>query len=159
MHLDVEKYVSENKNKVNKKYYPEIHLAAPVGWINDPNGFVYYKEQYHLFYQYHPYDTKWGPMHWGHAVSEDLVHWEYVGVALVPDKAYDKDGCFSGSALVKDGKLYLMYTGHIIDEETKQIRQVQNIAISEDGIHFEKYRNNPVIDERNLPEVFSISDF
>ena len=159
MQLDVEKYISKNKNKVNKKYYPEIHLAAPVGWINDPNGFVYYKEQYHLFYQYHPYDTKWGPMHWGHAVSEDLVHWEYVGVALVPDKAYDKDGCFSGSALVKDGKLYLMYTGHIIDEETKQIRQVQNIAISEDGIHFEKYRNNPVIDERNLSEVFSISDF
>ena len=95
MQLDVEKYISKNKNKVNKKYYPEIHLAAPVGWINDPNGFVYYKEQYHLFYQYHPYDTKWGPMHWGHAVSEDLVHWEYVGVALVPDKAYDKDGCLN----------------------------------------------------------------
>lgn len=159
MQLDVEKYISKNKNKVNKKYYPKFHLAAPIGWINDPNGFVYYKEQYHLFYQYHPYDTKWGPMHWGHAVSKDLVNWEYVGVALVPDKAFDKDGCFSGSALVKDDKLYLMYTGHIIDEETKKIRQVQNIAFSEDGIHFEKYRNNPVIDERNLPEVFSISDF
>lgn len=159
MKHNVEKYILENRDKVNKKYYPKIHMAAPIGWINDPNGFVYYQEQYHLFYQYHPYDTKWGPMHWGHSVSNDLVNWNYVGVALVPDKAYDKDGCFSGSAIVKDGKLYLMYTGHIIDEKTQEIRQVQNIAISDDGINFKKYENNPVIDEKNLPEGFSVADF
>ena len=87
-----------------------LHLKSPGNWINDPNGFIYYKGKYHLFYQYFPYLPEWGTMHWGHAVSEDLVHWEHLGVALFPTKEYDKNGIFSGSAIEKDGKLYLYYS-------------------------------------------------
>ena len=84
---------------------PSFHLSSRVGWMNDPNGFSYYQGKYHLFYQYYPYESKWGPMHWGHAVSEDLLHWEYLPAALAPDTPADKDGCFSGSAVeLADGR-------------------------------------------------------
>ena len=82
-----------------------LHLHAPDHWVNDPNGFLYYRGQYHLFYQYFPYAAAWGTMHWGHAVSRDLVHWEHLGVALYPTKSYDQNGVFSGSALERDGNL------------------------------------------------------
>ena len=80
--------------------------------MNDPNGFIYYKNRYQLFYQYYPYSSTWNSMHWGHAVSDDLLHWEYLPAALAPDRYYDQDGCFSGSAVeMPDGQLLLMYTG------------------------------------------------
>ena len=85
-------------------------------------------------------------MHWGHAVSDDMLHWEYLPLALVPSEKYDnhqKGGCFSGSAIEHDGKLFLMYTG--VTNEGNGYEQVQCIAYSEDGIHFEKYEGNPVL--------------
>lgn len=88
-----------------------IHLKAPGNWINDPNGFIYYKGMYHLFYQYFPYLPRWGTMHWGHAVSRDLVHWEHQGIALFPTRYEDRNGCFSGSAVEQDGRMYIYYTG------------------------------------------------
>ena len=89
-----------------------LHLKAPDNWINDPNGFIYYKGQYHLFYQYFPYGPRWGTMHWGHAVSQDLVSWEHKGLALYPTIHGDQNGCFSGSAVEEEGKLYLaIHTG------------------------------------------------
>ena len=94
-------------NSINKKYYPEINFAAPIGWINDPNGVSLYNDELHLFYQHYPYESVWGPMHWGHAKSKDGLNWEHLPVAITPDKDYDKDGCFSGSAIEKDGVLYL----------------------------------------------------
>ena len=124
----------------NNRWYPLYHVAAPIGWLNDPNGFCSYKGQYHLFYQYHPYSAQWGPMHWGHVVSKDLVHWDHLPIAIKPDQPYDRDGCFSGSAIEKDGKLYLMYTGNIPEGQN------QCIAVSGDGINFEKYEGNPVIE-------------
>ena len=74
-------YIKEHANEVNKRFYPNFHLAAPHGWINDPNGFCYALGKYHIFYQFYPYDSKWGPMHWGHATSTDLIHWEHQEVA------------------------------------------------------------------------------
>ena len=128
--------------KMRQKY----HFMAEAGWINDPNGLIFYKGQYHFFYQYNPYDSFWGAMHWGHAVSNDLLHWDYLPIALAPSETYDNDergGCFSGSAIEWEGKLYLLYTGTI---ETKDgFVQSQCLAWSEDGIHFEKYEGNPVI--------------
>ena len=88
-----------------------IHLKSPKNWINDPNGFIYYKGQYHLFYQYFPYGLQWGRMHWGHAVSNDLVNWEHLDIALYPSKTDDRSGCFSGSAVEYNERLYLFYTG------------------------------------------------
>ena len=74
-----------------------LHLKAPGNWINDPNGFIFYKGLYHLFYQHNPASPVWDTMHWGHAVSKDLSHWEHLGIAIHPSIYEDKDGCFSGS--------------------------------------------------------------
>ncbi|MCC5467729.1 sucrose-6-phosphate hydrolase [Pelosinus baikalensis] len=139
----------KGEHSTKSRWYPVYHIAAPTGWINDPNGFCFFAGKYHLFYQYHPYSAQWGPMYWGHVISEDLVHWKNVRVALAPVDEYDKDGCFSGSAITKDGKLYLLYTGHVnlpLDEKTEVDRiESQCLAISYDGITFEKIARNPVI--------------
>lgn len=145
-------------NKVESSFYPKFNFAAPIGWINDPNGVSLYKDEIHLFYQHYPYDSVHGKMHWGHAKSKDGYQWEHLPVALAPDQPYDKDGVFSGSAIEKEDKLYLMYTGHIVNEQG-EIRETQNIAISEDGHHFKKYENNPVLDENDVPKGSSIVDF
>ncbi|MDE6063181.1 MAG: glycoside hydrolase family 32 protein, partial [Lachnospiraceae bacterium] len=141
---------------------PIFHLSPRVGWMNDPNGFSYYKGEYHLFYQYHPYDSFWGPMHWGHAVSRDLLHWEYLPAALAPDMPYDKDGCFSGSALaLSDGSHLLLYTGVRKEPQADgSFRDVQTqcVAIG-DGREFEKMPDNPVLTEKELPEGGSRYDF
>ena len=141
---------------------PLFHLTPWIGWMNDPNGFSWYQGQYHMFFQYHPYDSHWGPMHWGHAVSRDLLHWEFLPCALAPDMPYDKDGCFSGSAIdLPDGRQLLMYTG--VRHETGcdgQVREVQtqNLAFG-DGVNYEKYAGNPILTETDLPEGGSRYDF
>ncbi|MGP6138975.1 MULTISPECIES: glycoside hydrolase family 32 protein [unclassified Jeotgalibaca] len=150
-------YIDKNRKSVNETFRNNYHLMPPVGWMNDPNGFVYYKGEYHLFYQFYPYDSKWGPMHWGHSKTKDFIHWEELPTALAPDEAYDKDGCFSGSAIEKDGKLYLMYTGHL--NENGKVIQTQCVAVSEDGVHFTKYKSNPVIGENEIGEYGMIQDF
>ena len=108
--LTPDEFIAANESKVNKRWYPRFHIAPRVGWCNDPNGFAYAGGKYHLFYQYYPYEPKWGPMHWAHVTSKDLVHWQRQPVALFPDHPYDADGCFTGSGIEKDGKLYLLYT-------------------------------------------------
>jgi len=125
------------------------HVAPVANWMNDPNGFCYFKGEYHLFYQHHPFAPKWDSMYWGHVKSKDLVNWEHLPPALAPGEAYDKDGCFSGSAIEKDDKLYLMYTGNVWTGENydEELKQVQALAVSEDGISFEKLPENPVITE------------
>lgn len=141
---------------------PSFHLSPRVGWMNDPNGFSFYQGKYHLFYQYHPYDTYWGPMHWGHAVSGDLLHWENLPAALAPDMPYDKDGCFSGSAVeLEDGRHLLMYTGVVKEPQPDgSMREVQTqcMAIG-DGRDYKKCRENPVLTRRDLPEGGSPFDF
>lgn len=141
---------------------PAFHLSPKVGWMNDPNGFCEYNGSYHLFYQYHPYSTQWGPMHWGHAVSRDLFHWDYLPAALAPDMPYDQDGCFSGSALeLPDGRQLLLYTGvQRRQEQDGSVRDIQTQCVAlGDGLNFEKYENNPVLDGKDIPEGFSIYDF
>lgn len=140
---------------------PSFHLCSPIGWINDPNGFSKFQGEYHLFYQYHPYDTKWGPMHWGHSKTKDFIKWEQLPVALAPDQEYDMGGCFSGSAVESDGKHILMYTGvldKIQEDGTHLIRQTQCIAIG-DGVDYEKLECNPVITSYSLPEGSNREDF
>jgi len=126
---------------------PVYHIAPPSGWMNDPNGFIYYKGAYHLFYQYHPHSPKWGPMHWGHVKSLDLAVWAHQPIALAPGEEYDRDGCFSGSAIEHDGKLYLLYTGNqwTGPNQDTDLKQEQNLAVSEDGVSFEKWPGNPVL--------------
>ena len=141
---------------------PAFHLTGGCGWINDPNGLSYYKGEYHLFSQYHPYSNLWGPMHWGHAKSKDMLSWTRLPVAMAPDQDYDNFGCFSGSGLeLADGRHMLIYTGvqTIPDApEGKDSRQTQCLAFG-DGVNYEKYENNPVIQPETLPEGCSTVDF
>lgn len=122
---------------------PAVHFTPEFGWINDPNGLIYYEGEYHLFYQFHPYDLLWGPMHWGHAVSTDLVHWTHLPIALFPDEngtifsgsvVADPDNC---SGLVPGGGLVAIFSFDT---------QAQGIAFSRDrGRTWTKYADNPVI--------------
>ena len=135
---------------------PVYHFTARTGWLNDPNGLSFYDRKYHLFYQYHPYDTYWGPMHWGHAVSSDLIEWEYLPAAMAPDTDYDKSGCFSGSAVtLEDGRHMLMYTscGDSSGDPLDKGRwlQTQSLAILDPDGEYIKYEGNPVITEHDLP--------
>lgn len=152
----------EEEKAISQEDKPVFHLASRIGWMNDPNGFSYYKGKYHLFYQYYPYASKWGPMHWGHAVSEDLLHWTYLPAALAPDTQYDRDGCFSGSAeVLNDGSHLLMYTGvarEVQPDGTTREVQTQCLAVG-DGMDYEKYPMNPVLTEKDLPEGGSRFDF
>ena len=153
-------YEKEAGGKIGEGARPKFHFSPYVGWTNDPNGFSYYKGEYHLFYQSNPYNTVWDSMHWGHAVSRDLLHWEYLPAAMAPDEAYDDAGCFSGSALeLDDGRHLLMYTGvHKEGGDHGEELQTQCIAVG-DGLDYKKYENNPVLDASVLPEGFSRNDF
>ncbi|HEX8713165.1 MAG TPA: glycoside hydrolase family 32 protein [Terracidiphilus sp.] len=107
---------------------PQFHLLPPAHWMNDPNGPIYWNGKYHMFYQYNPDAAVWGDMHWGHAVSPDMVHWRHLPVALSPTPGgTDADGCFSGTAVVQDGRVAILYTG---------VRSVpESEATLRDGVH------------------------
>ena len=152
---DARAYEEIMEGKIQREKRPAFHLSPRVGWMNDPNGFSYYNGEYHLFYQYYPYKPVWGLMHWGHAVSKDLLHWEYLPAAIAPDTMQDKDGCFSGSAAaLPDGRQLLMYTGVAKemqpDGNIKEV-QTQCLAVG-DGKDYEKYKKNPVLTHKDLPE-------
>ena len=151
----------QEQNRIDQREKPVFHVTAPVGWLNDPNGFSIYQGKIHLFYQYHPYSSAWGPMHWGHFVSDDFVKWKELPIALAPDSPYDAAGCFSGSAIETDEGHVLVYTGVMEPERvdgTKELIQHQCLAIG-DGVHYEKITNNPVIPVDQLPEGLSSQDF
>ncbi|MEO8606407.1 MAG: glycoside hydrolase family 32 protein [Chloroflexota bacterium] len=121
---------------------PQYHFLAPANWMNDPNGVIHHQGQYHLFYQYNPNAPVWGDIQWGHAVSQDLIHWTDLPIALspTPDGA-DANGCWSGCALIHQGVPTLIYTGVNSDN-----RQQACLATSDDDlIVWEKYENNPII--------------
>lgn len=144
------------------QYRPQLHFSPKEKWMNDPNGLVYYKGEYHLFYQYHPHSMVWGPMHWGHAVSKDLLHWEELPIALYPDELGQ---IFSGSAVIDkhntsglktsdEDVMVAIFTHHGEDNEK------QSIAYSNDqGRSWVKYEGNPVIPNPGIkdfrdPKVF-----
>ncbi|MBS1796333.1 MAG: glycoside hydrolase family 32 protein [Acidobacteria bacterium] len=149
----------------DEPHRPQLHFSPPANWMNDPNGMVYADGEYHLFYQYYPNATVWGPMHWGHAVSRDLVHWENLPVALAPDKL---GLIFSGSAVLdarnssgfgtaKKTPLVAMFTYHDMDGEKagRTDFQYQGLAYSLDkGRSWTKYDKNPVI-----PNTEKLKDF
>lgn len=148
-----------------EQHRPQFHFSPPEHWMNDPNGMVYYEGEYHLFYQYYPDSTVWGPMHWGHAISRDLLHWEHLPIALYPDSM---GYIFSGSAVVdwsnttgfgQDGQppLIAIYTYHdpVGEKKGRIDYQHQAIAYSTDkGRSWTKYEKNPVI-----PNPGNLRDF
>lgn len=141
------------KNLYKEKLRPQVHYTTKRGWNNDPNGMVYYNGEYHLFYQYNPYENKWGNMHWGHAVSKDLLHWKELPAALMPDKL---GTIYSGSAVIdykntsgfgtkKNPAMVAIYTADNGGRDGSR-KQQQCVAYSLDkGRTFTKYEGNPVI--------------
>lgn len=138
----------------NQASRPLYHFTPPSNWMNDPNGLVYYRGEYHLFYQYHPDNANWGPMHWGHAISRDLVNWEHLPIALYPD---DNGTIFSGSAVIDwqstagFGKEAMV----AIFTHDRGGVQSQSLAYSTDQARtWMKYPGNPVLSPPN-----NLSDF
>ncbi|AZK47474.1 glycoside hydrolase family 32 protein [Paenibacillus lentus] len=119
------------------------HIQPPYGLLNDPNGFSFYEGEYHLFYQWFPLGTFHGMKYWYHTKSKDLAHWQNVGIGIEPGDSQDSHGAYSGSGIVKDGELYLMYTGNTRNEAWVRL-PYQNLAVmnSEGNIH---KRSEPVI--------------
>lgn len=151
-------------------FRPQFHFSPEKHWMNDPNGMVYYKGTYHLFYQYYPNDIVWGPMHWGHATSTDLIHWKHKKIALFPDKL---GLIFSGSAVIdinntsglgtkENPAMVAIFTYHNMDIEKagKINTQSQGMAYSlDEGETWKKYDRNPIIKNPELkdfrdPKVF-----
>jgi beta-fructofuranosidase len=136
----------------------KFHFMPPGGWLNDPNGLIFFNDMFHLFYQHNPYGTTWSQMYWGHAQSKDLIKWEHLPIAIAPSHSYDNHpngGVFSGTSVKHDDKLHAFYTaGSVCSNEPKQM---QCLAISTDcGLSYKKYYNNPIISKP--PEGIS-SDF
>ena len=154
-------YEEQKSVTVPENERPVYHLTPRIGWLNDPNGFSYYGGKYHLFYQYYPYDSNWGPMHWGHVVSQDLTTWKYLPAVLAPDTEYDNKGCFSGSAVtMPNGKQMIMYTGCVEDPTDEKGRWIQHQCIAVgDGIDYEKLEDNPIITEDDLPDGADTHEF
>jgi beta-fructofuranosidase len=171
------RYIQEHR--VPDEDRPVFHVTAPVGWINDPNGFSLYQGKYHLFYQHNPYSDQWDRIHWGHCVSDDFISWKEMPEALAPDSPLDEGGCFSGGALeTEDGRHALIYTGFTRKEVTswEEVQPVDRPSVHEadgrrqmfiqnqclalgDGIQYQKISANPVIDGDALPAGFSRTDF
>ena len=138
----------------DKEYRPKFHFTPAKNWMNDPNGLVWHKGEYHLFFQHNPFGREWGHMSWGHAVSKDLLHWEELPVAIPEEES---GAIFSGSAVSVGDEIVAIYT------RDKDKRQTQCIAVSKDnGGTFTKFEGNPVLD-LNMehfrdPKVFAYKD-
>ncbi len=158
------------QSTTDEKYRPSYHFTPSRHWMNDPNGMIYYEGTYHLFYQYHPYSSVWGPMHWGHATSKDLIKWTHQPIALYPDKngmifsgsaVFDKENT-SGLGNHGKGPLVAIFTYHndSLAKAGSKIFQTQGIAYSNDsGKTWSKYDGNPVLKNPGIndfrdPKVF-----
>jgi fructan beta-fructosidase len=151
------------KDSSGEKYRPEYHFTPSTGWMNDPNGLIYLDGEYHLFYQFYPDSTVWGPMHWGHAISKDLLHWENLPIALAPDSL---GYIFSGSAVldsenssglgtIANPPLVAIFTYHdMVAERIGSLEyQSQAIAYSLDkGRTWTKYEGNPVLPNQGIKD-------
>lgn len=152
-----------DSNRNDEQYRPKVHFSPKEKWVNDPNGMVFHNGIYHLFYQHHPFSSVWGPMHWGHATSKDLIHWNREPIKIYPDSL---GTIFSGSAVVdksntsglgKNGvvPLVAIFTQHKEEDKTagKNYFQNQSIAYSLDnGKTWKKYAGNPVLKSPGIPD-------
>lgn len=136
----------------SSKYLPKFHIYPQTGLMNDPNGLAYFNGEYQIFYQWFPFEASHGMKHWARVSSKDLIEWEWKSPALIPNKEYEKNGCYSGNAIEKDGKLYLFYTANYKIENNGRIPK-QALAFMEKDGSVKKYEKNPVID--GAPEGFT----
>ncbi len=147
---------------------PQFHLLPAKNWMNDPNGPIYWKGHYHMFFQYNPSAAVWGDMHWAHAVSDDMIHWRHLPVALAPTPGWDDaDGCFTGSAVDDHGIATILYTGvktvapeqATLRDGVQHFREVQCLATSNDPLlrTWNKWKT-PVIEAPSDPQLTGFRD-
>src|SRR5918911_968679 len=138
MHNSAARALAQRKELDGDAHRPQFHFLPPANWMNDPNGLIQCRGQYHLFYQYNPHAPVHGNIHWGHAVSDDLAHWRHLPIALAPTPGGpDAGGCWSGCAIVQDGVPTLIYTGYV------EGVQCPCLATSDDElITWDKYEHN-----------------
>lgn len=146
---EMRRYLSKQVNEIEKNAFQEhkwragYHLMPPIGWLNDPNGLCVYRGEYHVFFQYAPFNAEGGLKFWGHYKSKDMIHWEYLGAPLLPEQPFDIHGVYSGCALIENEKMYLYYTGNVkLEGDFDYInmgREANTVLIeSNDGIHFDR---------------------
>lgn len=146
-----------------EQFRPEYHFTPANGWMNDPNGLIYIDGEYHLFFQHYPDSTVWGPMHWGHAVSKDLIHWEELPIAIYPDSlgyifsgsaVYDKENT-SGLGTQENPPFVAIYTYHDMEGEKSGATDYQKQAIAyslDKGRTWNKYEGNPVLPNQGIKD-------
>ncbi|WP_071461569.1 glycoside hydrolase family 32 protein [Bacillus massilinigeriensis] len=136
----------------DSRWKPAYHIHPQCGLLNDPNGLAYFNGEFHVFYQWFPFDAIHGNKHWAHVKSKDLVNWERLPVALVPLEDYESHGAYSGGSLEVDGKLYMYYTGNIKYSASERTAN-QCLAIMDKDCTITKYKKNPVIE--GVPEGYT----
>ncbi|EEX91515.1 sucrose-6-phosphate hydrolase (Sucrase) [Vibrio orientalis CIP 102891 = ATCC 33934] len=146
--LDNEKF---EKIKSKSTFRPLFHISPPHGLLNDPNGFCYFNNKYHLFYQWFPFDTYHGMKHWMHLTSDDLLTWQEHGSKITPLEQYESHGAYSGGALVENNQSYLFYTGNIKRGNERDANQC--LAILDNNNQVTKHPDNPVI--TSVPEGYT----
>ena len=146
-------YIAKSRNTVKNEYRLKYHMMPPIGWLNDPNGLIFFKGRYHLYYQFNPYASAPGKMCWGHFVSDDLVSYVDDGVALKPD--IEDASAYSGGSIEYEGKIHAFYTLHIENENGKSEEVYK--AVSSVGFCFDQ--GVKVFDNEYLPENVSRTDF
>ena len=151
--LSANNYIAKSKNTVKNEYRLKYHMMPPIGWLNDPNGLIYFKGRYHLYYQFNPYASEPGKMCWGHFVSDDLVSYVDDGVALKPD--IEGASAYSGGSIEYEGKINAFYTLHIEDENGK----TEEVYKAESPVGFCFGQGIKVFDNEYLPANISRTDF
>ena len=151
--LSANDYIAKTRDTVKNEYRLKYHMMPPIGWLNDPNGLIYFKGRYHLYYQFNPYASAPGKMCWGHFVSDDLISYVDDGVALKPD--IEDASAYSGGSIEYEGKIHAFYTLHIENEKGKSEEVYK--AVSSVGFSFD--RGVKVFDNEYLPSNISRTDF
>lgn len=153
IHEAKENELEELRQKsADSRWKPAFHIHPQYGLINDPNGLAYFNDEFHVFYQWYPFDACHGMKHWGHVKSADLVNWERLPAALVPVEEYESHGAYSGASLEVDGRLYLYYTGNVkYGAEERSANQC--LAIMDRDGTITKYNGNPLIE--GVPEGYT----
>ena len=151
--LSANNYIAKSRNSVKNEYRLKYHMMPPIGWLNDPNGLIYFKGRYHLYYQFNPYASAPGKMCWGHFLSDDLISYVDDGVALKPD--IEDASAYSGGSIEYEGKINAFYTLHIENEHGKSEEVYK--AVSAGGFCFEQ--GVKVFDNDYLPANISRTDF
>lgn len=127
------------------QHRPKYHFMPEKNWMNDPNGPIFHNGLHHLFYQYNPVDWHWGNLHWGHATSRDLVHWEHQPIALYPARQRGETNCYSGSSYINNGKIELIYTSVGAGERRQIDGSEQWVAVTKDGVVWKQIDENPIL--------------